>query len=84
MQHVEEESHTGPFNSLKEIHNEAITKQWDTLMQFLISNLNRMLSDLQKMRRQQKLTIGETISELSEIPQWNWEYGSQQHDETQQ
>jgi hypothetical protein len=51
-------------------------------MQFLISNLNRMLSDLQKMRRQQKLTIGETISELSEIPQWNWEYGSQQHDET--
>jgi hypothetical protein len=25
MQHVEEKSHTGPFNSLKGNHNEAIT-----------------------------------------------------------
>jgi hypothetical protein len=35
-------------------------------MQFLISNLNRMLSDLQKMRRpNRKLTIDQgTISEL--------------------
>jgi uncharacterized membrane-anchored protein YjiN (DUF445 family) len=64
MQHVEEEKSYRTFNSLKGNHNEAITMRH--LMQFLISNLNRMLSDLQKMRRQQKINhwIRETISEL--------------------
>jgi uncharacterized membrane-anchored protein YjiN (DUF445 family) len=58
MQHVEEEKYR-TFNSLKRNHNEAITNNETPLMQFLISNLNRMLSDLQKMRRHnRKSTIG--------------------------
>jgi hypothetical protein len=51
-------SHTGPLIRSKE----TITTQLQNtpLMQFLISNLNRMLSDLQKMRRpNRKLTIGQ-------------------------
>jgi hypothetical protein len=49
---------------------ESITKQLQNnetpLMQFLISNLNRMLSDLQKMRRptENQPLDQETISEL--------------------
>jgi hypothetical protein len=64
-------SHTGPLIRSKE----SITKQLqnnETLMQFLISNLNRMLSDLQKMRRpNRKLTIGSGnyFRAASEVPQ---------------
>jgi hypothetical protein len=53
---------------------ETITKQLQNnetlLMQFLISNLNRMLSDLQKMATKSKQPLDqETISELLEVPQ---------------
>jgi hypothetical protein len=52
-------SHTGPFNSLKETITKQLQNNETPLMQFLISNLNRMLSDLQKMRRHnRKSTIG--------------------------
>jgi hypothetical protein len=54
------------FNSLKGIHNELQNNE-TPLMQFLISNLNRMLSDLQKMRRhptENQPLDQETISEL--------------------
>jgi hypothetical protein len=40
---------------------------------------------LQKMRRHnRKSTIGSGnyFRAAGEVPQWNWEYGSQQHDET--
>jgi hypothetical protein len=55
---------------------ETITKQLQNnetpLMQFLISNLNRMLSDLQKMRRHnRKSTIGSGnyFRAAGEVPQ---------------
>jgi hypothetical protein len=59
------------LNSLKGNHNEAINNE-TPLMQFLISNLNRMLSDLQKMRRpNRKSTIGSGnyFRAASEVPQ---------------
>jgi hypothetical protein len=40
---------------------------------------------LQKMRRpteNQPLDQGNYFRAAGEVPQWNWEYGSQQHDET--
>jgi uncharacterized membrane-anchored protein YjiN (DUF445 family) len=68
MQHVEEEK---VIQDLLIRSKETITKQLQNnetpLMQFLISNLNRMLSDLQKdAATQQKINhwIRETISEL--------------------
>jgi hypothetical protein len=70
MQHVEE-SHTGPFNSLKGTITKQLQNNETPLMQFLISNLNRMLSDLQKMRRpNRKSTIGSgNYFRASEVPQ---------------
>jgi hypothetical protein len=59
MQHVEEKSHTGPLIRSKETITKQLQNNETPLMQFLISNLNRMLSDLQKMRRHnRKSTIG--------------------------
>jgi hypothetical protein len=59
MQHVEEEKSYRTFNSLKGTITKQLQNNETPLMQFLISNLNRMLSDLQKMRRHnRKSTIG--------------------------
>jgi hypothetical protein len=55
MQHVEEEK---VIQDLLIRSKETITKQLqnnETLMQFLISNLNRMLSDLKDAATQQKI-----------------------------
>jgi hypothetical protein len=57
MQHVRK-SHTGPLIRSKETITKQLQNNETPLMQFLISNLNRMLSDLQKMRRPTKSTIG--------------------------
>jgi uncharacterized membrane-anchored protein YjiN (DUF445 family) len=80
MQHVEEKSYR-TFNS-----KETITKQLQTMrhrMQFLISNLNRMLSDLQKRcgdTTENQPLDQETISEL--LVKFHSEIGNmvQQHD----
>jgi hypothetical protein len=72
MQHVEEEKSYRTFNSLKETITKQLQNNETPLMQFLISNLNRMLSDLQKMRRHnRKSTIGSGnyFRAAGEVPQ---------------
>jgi hypothetical protein len=72
MQHVEKKSHTGPLIRSKETITKQLQNNETPLMQFLISNLNRMLSDLQKMRRpteNQPLDQGNYFRAAGEVPQ---------------